>query len=101
MNQYHNFKTDELVWCNLYPGVYQITQVTNRDEKNKPYGDLLHLKLVYGGGGNHGLTHTVDESHCAKLEIGIKEYIKHLNEKITELNTILKNYGDYGDYENI
>ena len=95
MNQYHNFKTDELVWCNLYPGVYQITQVTNRDEKNKPYSDLLYLKLVYSGRDNRSPTERLDELHCAKLEVGIKEYIKHLNEQITKLNTILK------DYENI
>ena len=91
MNYYNRFREGELVWCNLYPGVYKITQVTNRDEKNKPVSDLLNLKLVYGAIGNRSLTERLDELHCVKLDIGIKEYIEHLNEKITKLNSILNN----------
>ena len=85
MNNYHRFKKGEMVWCNLYPGVYIVDNVKNRDNKS----DLLTLILKSSEQGRHNPIEILDELHCEKLDIGIKQYVEQLNEKINELNSFL------------
>lgn len=85
MNNYHRFKKGELVWCNLYPGVYIVDNVKNREKKS----DLLTLILKFSVQGNHNPIEILDELHCEKLDVGIKQYVEQLNEKINELNSFL------------
>jgi len=46
MEKYHHFKKGELVWCTLYPGIYEVVNVKDREkEKGKQYSDLLTIEL--------------------------------------------------------
>ncbi len=89
MNNYHRFKKGELVWCNLYPGVYIVDNVKNREKKGQPYSDLLTLILKFSAQGNHNPIEIMDELHCEKLDVGIKQCVEQLNETINELNSFL------------
>lgn len=90
MSKYHRFKKGELVWCTLYPGVYKVVNVQNRElEKDRPYSDLLTLNLEYSVRGNHSPTERLDELHCEKLDVGIKQQIEHLEGVINKLKQYL------------
>lgn len=89
MEKYHRFKKGELVWCTLYPGIYEVVDVENREEqKGRPYSDLLTIELKYSVKNNYKSTETLDELHCEKLDVGVRQYLEHLEGVII----ILKEY---------
>lgn len=91
MNNYHRFKEGELVWCYLYPGVYEVVDVKNREkEKGGPYSDLLILKIKHAVYRNHSPVEKLDELHCEKLEVGIEQYLDHLKEVTSKLKEYIK-----------
>lgn len=91
MEKYHHFKKGELVWCTLYPGIYEVVNVKDREkEKGKPYSDLLTIELKYSVKNNYKSTETLDELHCEKLEVGIEQYLDYLKEVTSKLKEYIK-----------
>lgn len=90
MEKYHRFKLGEIVWCALYPGVYKVIDIQNREiEKGRSYSDLLQIELVYSINNNPSFTKRLDELHCEKLDVGIKQQIEHLENVINKLKQYL------------
>lgn len=90
MKKYQQFKKGELVWCSLYPGVYEVVDVQHRDKKGMPYSDLLTIELKYSVNNRFPHLEILDEGHCEKLEVGIKQYLESLKEITSKLKEFIK-----------